>query len=151
MREKPLVLVVDDDENFLEIITAKLKGEMDVAVAKNGAEGIKQAEKLLPDLILMDIRMPGATGTDAALAIKQNPKLEGIKIAFLTSLENPWPAITADHKEVSKELGMEDYIQKSEDLDVIMGDVRKLLSESRDSAPTPPPLPPTGGSAAPAA
>lgn len=129
MREKPLILVVDDDDNFLEIVTMKLKASgMDTATAKNGAEGMKQAEKLIPDLILMDIRMPGASGTDTALAIKQNPKIKDIKVAFLTSLDNPWPAISADHQEVSKELGMEDYIEKSEDLNAVVNKVQEILS-----------------------
>ncbi|MEK7507525.1 MAG: response regulator [Patescibacteria group bacterium] len=129
MREKPLVLVVDDDENFLEIIAAKLSASgFDTAIGHNEEEGIAQAQKLMPDMILMDIRMPGASGTDAALAIKQNPKTRGIKIAFLTNLADPWPTVSADILNIAKDLGMEDYIEKSEDLDVIIQKVREVLS-----------------------
>lgn len=129
MREKPLILVVDDEENFLEIMTAKLSASgFDTAVGHNEAEGIAQAEKLMPDMILMDIRMPGASGTDTALAIKQNSKTKGIKIAFLTSLTDPWPAVNADASKITKELGMEDYIEKSDDLDLIVKKVKEILA-----------------------
>ena len=129
MREKLLVLVVDDEENFLEIMTAKLAASgFDTAVGHNEEEGIAQAEKLMPDMILMDIRMPGASGTDTALAIKQNPKTKGIKIAFLTSLADPWPAVSSDTLNIAKDLGMEDYIEKSEDLDVVIKKVKEILA-----------------------
>ncbi len=132
MREKPLILVVDDEENFLEIITAKLAASgFDIAVGHNEEESLAQAGNLMPDLILMDIRMPGASGTDAALAIKQNPKTTGIKIAFLTSLTDPWPAVSADTLKIAKDLGMEDYIEKSEDLDVIVQKVQEILSRNQ--------------------
>ena len=129
IREKQLVLVVDDEENFLEIITAKLSASgFDTAKAHNEEEAIKQAENLMPDMILMDIRMPGASGTDAALAIKQNPKTKGIKIAFLTSLTDPWPSVDANTLKITQELGMEDYIEKSEDLDMVTKKVKEILA-----------------------
>jgi len=129
IREKQLVLVVDDEESFLEIITAKLSASgFDTAKAHNEEEAIKQAENLMPDMILMDIRMPGASGTDAALAIKQNPKTKGIKIAFLTSLTDPWPSVDANTLKITQELGMEDYIEKSEDLDMVTKKVKEILA-----------------------
>ena len=132
MREKPLVLVVDDEENFLEIMTAKLAASgFDTAVGHNEKEGVALAEKLMPDIILMDIRMPGASGTDAALAIKQNPKTKGIKIVFLTSLTDPWPAVNADVLKITADLGMEDFIEKADDLDVVVQKVREILTRTK--------------------
>jgi two-component system cell cycle response regulator DivK len=128
MRNKPLILVVDDESSFLEIMGEKLGvSGFDVVTAKNEAEAISQSEKFMPDLILMDINMPGGSGTDAALAIKQNPKTKGLKIAFLTNAADPWPTISADHKQLSKELGMEDFLEKTDDLDVIVQKTRALL------------------------
>ena len=135
MREKPLILLVDDEENFLEIMSAKLDASgFDTACAHNEAEAMKQAETLFPDMILMDIHMPGATGTDAALSIKQNPKLQGIRIAFLTSLKDPWPAIKGDRDKVSQELGMEDYFEKTEDLDTLVEKIRGVLMRGAETA-----------------
>jgi two-component system, OmpR family, alkaline phosphatase synthesis response regulator PhoP len=131
MNRSPLILVVDDEEKFLEIVRTRLEaGGYDVATARNEKEAIAQAEKLVPDLILMDINMPGGTGTDAALSIKQNPKLKDVKIAFLSSLKKPWPAFgTEERKSLSQELGMEDFLDKGEDMDHLAQKVQALLEK----------------------
>jgi CheY-like chemotaxis protein len=131
MREKSLILIVDDEANFLEIASTRLQaGGYDVATARNEKEAITQAEKLVPDLILMDINMPGGTGTDAALSIKQNPKLKDVKIAFLSSLKKPWPAFgMEERKSLSQELGMEDFLDKGEDMDHLVEKVQALLEK----------------------
>src|SRR3989344_5446621 len=119
-REKPLILLVDDEDSLLEIMSMKLNASgFETALAKNGKEGIAQSVALMPDLILMDIHMPGETGTDVALTIKQNPKTKDIKVAFLTSIKDPWPTINADKKKLSQAIGMEDFIEKTDDLDAI--------------------------------
>lgn len=135
-RATPLILLVDDDADFLEIVSLKLRSEgYEVVIARNGAEGVRQAEKLLPDLILMDIHMPGSTGTDAALAIKQNAKLKGLRVAFLSSLQDPWPAMGGDKEKISQELGMENYLSKTDDLNALMAQIKKILSTNVVSPP----------------
>jgi len=136
MRQKPLILIVDDEENFREIFSAKLSAAgFETAVAKDEAEALQKAKELMPDLILMDIFMPpGSTGTDIALNIHQNPETRGLKIAFLTNLKDPWPAIQGDHKNVSKEMGMEDFLEKTADLDDIAGKVREILAKADQSS-----------------
>lgn len=129
MRDKPLILVVDDEESLLEIMSMKLSASgFAVEVAHSGREAVSRAAALLPDLILMDIHMPDQTGTDAALAIKQNPKTKNVKIAFLTSVKEPWPAIQADKKGLSLSMGMDDYLEKTEDLDETVKKVRQILA-----------------------
>ncbi|HVM76972.1 MAG TPA: response regulator [Candidatus Paceibacterota bacterium] len=128
MREKPLILIVDDEPNLLEIISTKLgESGFEPVVAYNAKEAVDAAGKLHPDLILMDVHMPEESGTDAALAIKQNEATKDLHIAFLSNLKDPWPSIMADKKDVSKEMGMVDFIDKSADLDVIVARVRELL------------------------
>ncbi|MEK7146781.1 MAG: response regulator [Patescibacteria group bacterium] len=128
MREPPLILIVDDEASFQEIISLKLKSVgFEIALASNEAQAISQAAKLMPDLILMDIHLQGPTGTDAALAIKQNPKTKDLKIAFLTNLKEPWPGISGDQKNIAKTLGMEDFLDKTEDLDVLVEKIKGIL------------------------
>lgn len=128
MRNKPLILVVDDEKDLLEIMSLKLSSAgFDPVVAYNAKEAVDAAEKLHPDLILMDIHMPGASGTDAALAIKQNPETKNIKIAFLSSLKDPWPTTFADRDKLTKELGIEEYIDKSSDLGTTVARVKEIL------------------------
>ena len=133
-RSKPLILVVDDEENFREIFSAKLKAAgFDVDTAKNEAEALAKAHDL-PDLILMDIFIPpGPTGTDIALNIHQAPETKDVRIAFLTNLKDPWPAINGDHKKVSEELGMIDFLEKTGDLDVLVKKVNEILARGAQS------------------
>jgi CheY-like chemotaxis protein len=109
-------------------MSVKLRASgFDPVVAYNGKEAIDAAAKIRPDLILMDINMPGQTGTDAALAIKQNPEMKDVKIAFLSSLKDPWPTIPAEREKIAKALGMEEYIDKGDDLNIMVAKVRKIL------------------------
>jgi CheY-like chemotaxis protein len=129
MREKPLILVVDDEPDLLEIMSAKLRGSgFDPVVARNAREAVDAALKLHPDLILMDIKMSEVSGTDAALTIKQNPETKDIKIAFLSNMSDPWPSIAADRDRLAKALGMEDYIDKTGDLNITVTKVREILA-----------------------
>ena len=142
MRNPPLILVVDDEESFREIMSIKLKASgFEVATVASGEEALIAAEKILPDLILMDIHMGGMPGTEAAMALKQNLKTKDLKIAFLSSLNDPWPAMSGEKNDVSKELGMEAFLDKGMDLDELIKKVRNILSISGAVVPAPPPEP----------
>ncbi len=130
MRERPLILIVDDEQDLLEIMSVKLRSlGYDPVVARDAKEAVDAATKLLPDLILMDIHMPGSTGTDAALEIKQNPATKDLRIAFLSNLKDPWPTTFAARENITKELGIEEYIDKSGDLDSIGVRVQEILAK----------------------
>ena len=136
MREKPLILLVDDEESFLEIMSAKLDASgYDTARAHSEAEALIEVERLMPDMVLMDIHVPGPTATDAALAIKQNPKTRNMKIAFFTSLRDPWPAIQGDKQKISSELGMQDFIEKTENLDTVVEKIKNILARPPEVPP----------------
>ncbi len=145
MREKPLILITDDEANFREIISTKLKAAgFDCVLAKNAKEAIAKSAELLPDLILLDIRMPpGQTGIEAALAIQDNPATKDVKIAFLTNQKDPWPGMSGSRKDVSAELGFQDFLDKDQDLNLLEARVREIL----EGIPRPP-TPPAPGTAA---
>jgi CheY-like chemotaxis protein len=131
MREKPLILVVDDEQDLREIMALKLGASgFEAIVAGDAKEGVAAAKQSHPDLILMDIHMPGESGTDAALEIKQDPETKDIKIAFLSNLKDPWPRTTPARNDLSKSLGMEDFIDKTEDLDMTVSKVREILARA---------------------
>lgn len=121
--------MADDDENFREVIGKQLASiGFDVQTVTDGADAVKKAEELMPDLILMDIRMPGELdGVAAALQIKSTPATKDLKIAFLSSVDDPWPALVGDKAEVAKTFGMEDFIAKTEDLDVFVAKVKAFM------------------------
>ena len=128
MRSSPLILVADDDSGFQEIIAAKLKRSgFLLAEAHDGIEAVEKATNLHPDLILMDINMPGENGTEAVLDLEKNPETKDIKIAFLTSQSDPWPKAKGGAEGLAKEIGAKKFINKSEDLDEIADKVKELL------------------------
>jgi two-component system alkaline phosphatase synthesis response regulator PhoP len=131
MHNPALILLVDDEKDLLEIASIKLQASgYAVATAYNAREAIDAATKLHPDLILMDIRMPGESGTDAALEIKQTPELKDTKIVFLSSLKDPWPAVGGERDNLAKELGMDDFIDKTGDLNVMVAKVKEVLARA---------------------
>ena len=130
-RTKPLILLVDDEATFLEIISAKLIATgFDVVPAHNAKEAVSEAKRLMPDLVLMDIMMPGQTGTDAALQIKQDPATKNLRIAFLSNMKDPWPQTSVPRDALAQSLGMEEFIDKSEDLDKLAAQVKELLTKT---------------------
>lgn len=81
------VLIVDDDPNCRQILELMLTREGFTAfTAVNGAEGVRLAQSVRPDLIVMDILMPVMSGTEAATELKSDPEFAGVPIVAVTAL-----------------------------------------------------------------
>ncbi|MDY6781400.1 MAG: adenylate/guanylate cyclase domain-containing protein [Cyanobacteriota bacterium] len=88
-QEKFRILLVDDNLNNLKLISELLVGAgYEVIVAKTGESGIKKAERTIPDLILLDVRMPGIDGFETCRRLKSSPLTQSIPIIFLTAVSN---------------------------------------------------------------
>jgi CheY-like chemotaxis protein len=86
----PKILLVEDDPVQVELIRKHLESSgYNLVIAKTGQEGIKLAQKEKPDLILMDMIMPGMHGLEAIIKLKENPLTEGIPIMALTIMSSP--------------------------------------------------------------
>src|SRR2546430_14990081 len=84
------VLVVDDHSLVRAGLRSILSGEDDIDVvgeAKDGAEAVAAAARELPDVVLMDIRMPGMDGLEATRLITAHPRLQGTKVIVLTTFD----------------------------------------------------------------
>lgn len=102
-----LVLIVDDTPANLEVISETLSDAgISVAIATSGDRALKQLERRVPDLILLDVTMPGIDGFETCRRIKQDARLRSIPIIFMTALSDPKNKIRA------LELGAVDYITK---------------------------------------
>jgi two-component system, OmpR family, alkaline phosphatase synthesis response regulator PhoP len=80
------VLVVDDEAEIRELCRVNLEFEgFDVVEAKNGTEAIDMARRLRPDLVFLDLMMPGVDGWDVLQALKSDDDLAGIPVILLTA------------------------------------------------------------------
>ena len=80
------VLIVDDEAALRCSLRDALRlASYDVAEAQNGTEGLDQAEKVKPDVILMDVKMPGIDGYEACRKLKEGPATCGIPVIFVTA------------------------------------------------------------------
>lgn len=81
------VLVVDDDPRLLHIVAMYLGIEgYEVASAANGEEGLKQVDEHKPELVIMDIMMPGMDGVEACRRIRANPETANIPVLMFSAL-----------------------------------------------------------------
>ncbi len=116
------ILVVDDEEDILDLLTYNFEQEgYDVFRAQDGESALKIAEKELPDLIMLDIMMPKMDGVSTCMELRRTPGLEEVTIIFLT-------ARSEEYSEVAGfEAGADDYIYKPIKPRVLKSRVKALL------------------------
>lgn len=86
MTKSPLILLVDDNKNNLQVLGSTLHTEgYRLAMAKSGKEALTQAQKIEPDIILLDIMMPEMDGYETCTLLKENDKTKNIPVIFLTA------------------------------------------------------------------
>ena len=101
------IVVVDDDPDILDIVCISLETMgHEVERAANGSEGVDLVRSSLPDLVLMDLMMPGMNGYEAAAALKADAATAAIPVLALTA-----KAMRGD-EERAREAGMDAYITK---------------------------------------
>lgn len=112
MSQPQSILIIDDDPLIRRIVTRTLdtKGYR-VMEARSGAEGLEAAFQDPPDLILLDLMMPGLDGFAVCAALRQNPATTNIPILMLTALDQ------TDSKVRGLQTGADDYITKPFDMD----------------------------------
>src|ERR1043165_6090342 len=102
-----LVLIVDDEYIGRETLQSVLEGEgYELEMAENGHQAIEKAKKLLPDVILLDVMMPGMTGFEVCQRIRSDPEIAEIPIIVLTALDDRDALLTA------LKSGADDFISK---------------------------------------
>ena len=88
--KRPLILVVDDSEDIRNFVHTMLKPRYDTRLAMNAASGMAGAVKApQPDLILLDVRMPGTNGYEMCRALKANPATARIPVIFVSAQDDP--------------------------------------------------------------
>jgi len=121
------ILIVDDEEDILELLRYNLEKEgYKVKTAKNGDSAIKKAIDHKPELILLDIMMPGMNGIEVCEAIRTTAGLDNTLIAFLTARSESFTQISA------LDAGGDDFINKPIKPKVLISRIKALLRRHID-------------------
>jgi phosphoserine phosphatase RsbU/P len=115
------VLLVDDAKANLDILVEGLKSDHKLSLALNGEMALQLAARMPPDLVLLDIVMPGLDGYEVCRRLRQMPETAEVPIMFLSSLEE------VQNKTRGFEAGANDYLTKPFEMLEVKARVRSLL------------------------
>ena len=118
------ILIVDDDPDFLHLLAFDLKKNgYEVVSANNGEEGLERALKELPNLIVLDIKMPKMDGYTFVRRLKKDDETKRIPLVVLTSYE--------PMKDMFKLEGVDDYFAKSADMTKLLEAIAKYVKGAK--------------------
>lgn len=122
---KPHILVVEDDHSLAEILKYNLSEVgYDVSVARDGKDGLRQAEVKVPDLILLDLMLPEMDGLTVCRRLRANAVTRNIVIVMVTA------KVEESDEVVGFSVGADDYIGKPFSVRILLERVRSLLARS---------------------
>ncbi len=113
------ILVVDDSKLVTDIVKMRLEMyQYEVRLAHNGEDALRSIEDDVPDLLVLDVHMPGIDGYEVCRRLRDNPDLDDLRIIMLTS---------SDDKLAAYEAGVDDYLNKDLDLLNLPNRVKMIL------------------------
>ena len=120
------ILIVDDEEDILEFLSYSLKKEgYNIITASNGNDGLILANKHMPDLIILDVMMPGKDGITVCKEIRENNELDKCLITFLTARSEEYSELAGF------DAGADDYIFKPIKPKLLVSRVNAILKRKR--------------------
>lgn len=120
------ILIIEDDEIVARTIERCLRGkEFQVHLANSGVAGLKAAHRKIPDLVILDVIMPGLDGFTVCKEMREDPILKDVPILFLTAKIRPEDAI------VGLSLGADDYLRKPFNVDELLLRVTAILRRTK--------------------
>ncbi|WP_258547323.1 response regulator transcription factor [Thalassospira xiamenensis] len=127
MTERPKVLIAEDEETIVESLSFLMEKEgYDVSIATDGQMAIAMIVRDLPDMVLLDVMMPGCDGFDVVRAVRENPQTRPVPIMMLT----------AKTREVDRrkglELGVDDFVTKPFSTRDVVSRVKAMLAGDRN-------------------
>ena len=118
------IVIAEDEPDIRDLIAFTLRfAGYEVVATSNGEEAVQMASKVIPDLILMDVRMPRMTGYDACRVMKANPNLKDVPVVFLSAKGQESEIATG------LEAGAEEYLLKPFAPDQLTTRVKAILSK----------------------
>ena len=123
---KPLILIVDDEPANIHFLVEALGGNFRIKVATSGDDALRIAQSAeKPDLILLDVMMPGLSGYDVCKTLKEEETTRAIPVIFITAMGTP------ESEAFGLELGAVDYICKPINIEVTKARVRTHIELKR--------------------
>ncbi|MFL6246205.1 MAG: PP2C family protein-serine/threonine phosphatase [Thermoanaerobaculia bacterium] len=120
--QRQRIVVIDDNENDLSVTKRLLdRRGYDAIPAKSGEEGLRLAQQIHPDAIIVDYRMPAMDGFEVTRRIKADPELQTIPVLMLTGSDS------AQHVVEGLGAGAEDFVTKGSDIEIVVARLRALL------------------------
>ena len=125
--EKIKILLVDDEKEFVETLSERIRmRDHDSAVALNGEQALKKIDDDLPDVVVLDLKMPGMDGMEVLRRIrKAYPKVQVIMLTGHGSEKD---------EEEARKLGVFEYLQKPIDIETLMKKVKKAYKNQFESS-----------------
>jgi two-component system alkaline phosphatase synthesis response regulator PhoP len=122
------ILVVDDEPDIRDFLSYNLRREhFEVHTASDGVEGLQMALHLRPDIVLLDVMMPGMDGVEVCAELRRHPEMHSVLIVFLTARGEDYSQIAAF------QVGADDYITKPVRPRVLVSRLQALLRRSNRS------------------
>ncbi|HEY3404598.1 MAG TPA: two-component regulator propeller domain-containing protein [Ohtaekwangia sp.] len=120
---KPVLLLVEDNEDFRFYLKDNFKFQYRILEAQNGKEGLKLALQYIPDLIVSDVMMPGMNGMEFCKKVKTDRNISHIPVILLT-------ARTAEEQKMEGfEVGADDYVTKPFNFEILQSRIRNLIHQ----------------------
>ena len=120
------ILIVDDVAANLRLLEARLSAEYyQVATAQDGQEALRMARSWQPDLVLLDVMMPGLDGFETCRALKRDPMTQHIAVVMVTSLDQGAERVRG------LEAGADDFLTKPVDFTTLLARTRSLVRLKR--------------------
>jgi two-component system phosphate regulon response regulator PhoB len=127
---KSKILVIEDEASLVEVLSYNLEREgYEVAVAREGREGLRRAQMLLPDLIILDLMLPGMNGLDICRELRASPRTANVLILMLTAKGEETDQV------VGFAMGADDYVTKPFSVKVLMQRIKVLLRRKTHPEP----------------
>lgn len=127
MTSKKRILLIEDEEDIAALI--KLQAEVSgykLHVEVDGINGYRAVEREKPDLVILDIMLPGENGLDVCRKIKNNPELKGIPVILLTAKSEELDVV------LGLELGADDYVAKPFSPKVLFSRIKAVLRRAKE-------------------
>ena len=123
------ILLIEDERDLTEVMTYNLQREgYETLVAQDGQEGLRKAQTLLPDLIILDIMLPVMSGLDVCRELRAGERTRDIPIIILTAKAEETDQV------VGFSLGADDYVTKPFAVKVLMQRIKALLRRAESAA-----------------